>query len=191
MPTVAVYARVSTRGQDLAAQLEELRAYAARRSSDVLEFTDHGISGKKGSRPGLDALRATVCRREVEAVVCTELSRLARSTRDLCNLAAELEALGVALVVTRQAIDSSTPAGRFLFHALAAVAEFERDLIAQRTAAAVAHARAQGRRPGRRPALVGERLARARRLHRAGRSVREIAQVLGVSKSVVHRALAA
>lgn len=191
MPRIALYARVSTREQDPAAQLEELRAYAARRGSETVEYVDRGASGRKDRRPALDALRDAVRRREVDAVACTELSRLARSVRHLCDLAAELEAAGVTLIVLRQSIDTGSPSGRLLFHTLAAVAQFEADLIRERTLAGLALARKRGRRPGPRPTLVGERRARALRLRRAGRSVRQIAEVLGTSKSAVHRALRA
>ena len=94
-----------------------------------MEYVDHGVSGAKDSRPALDEMLEAVRLRRVGAVVVTKLDRLARSVRHLITLAAELEALGVDLVVLDQAIDTGTPAGRLMFHVLGSIAEFERDLI--------------------------------------------------------------
>ena len=86
--------------------------------------------------------------RHVDIIVCTKLDRLARSTRHLVTLAANLEALSVNLVVLDQAIDATTPSGRLLFHVLAAIAEFERDLIRDRVVSGLLRAKAEGRRLG-------------------------------------------
>ncbi len=190
MPRLALYARVSTRDQHPDAQLAELRAYARRRGAEAVEYVDHGLSGAKDRRPALDALVTAVSRREVGAVVVTKLDRIARSVRHLTQLAADLEELDVALVVLDQAIDTSTSSGRLLFHVLGSIAEFERDLIRERTAAGLAAARRRGRPPGRPRALDGRARARARRLRRSGHPIRAIAEKLGVSKSVVARELA-
>src|SRR5205823_11255826 len=130
-------------------QLESLRAYAAARGWIATEFVDHGISGAKEKRPALDGMMATARARKIDVIACVKLDRLARSTHHLVTLAKELEALGVELVVLDQAIDTTTPAGRLLFHVLAAIAEFERDLIRERVIAGVRRARAQGRHLGR------------------------------------------
>src|SRR5258705_6536230 len=145
----AIYARVSSADQTPENQLQVLRAFAAARGWAVTEFVDHGVSGAKERRPQLDALLADVRRRKFDLVLVTKLDRLARSTRHLVTLAAELEALGVDLVVLDQAIDTTTPSGRLLFHVLAAIAEFERDLIRDRVIAGLRRALAQGRRLGR------------------------------------------
>jgi DNA invertase Pin-like site-specific DNA recombinase len=113
---------------------------------------------------------------------------LARSTRHLVDLAAELEALGVDLVVTDQAIDTTTPAGRLLFHVLAAIAEFERDLIRERVIAGIRRARAQGRHVGR-PAKYRVDPTAAQALLAAGTSLRGAARRLGVHPSAIRRAL--
>jgi DNA invertase Pin-like site-specific DNA recombinase len=187
MPRIAIYARVSTTDQHPEAQLHALRKYAARRGTDALEFVDHAVSGRRARRPALDALLAAVRRREVDAVACTKLDRIARSVRHLCGLAAELEALGVDLVVLDQAIDTSTPTGRLLFHVLAAIAEFEADLIRERTRDGLDAARRRGKRLGRPPVLSDRDRARVARLHGAGRSIRQIAKILGVGRSTVAR----
>ncbi len=141
----ALYARVSTVEQTPENQLVALRGFASARGWSLTEFVDHGVSGAKEKRPQLDALLADVRRRKFDLIVVTKLDRLARSTRHLVTLAGELEALGVDLVVLDQAIDTTTPSGRLLFHVLAAIAEFERDLIRDRVMAGL-------RRGGQRPA---------------------------------------
>jgi DNA invertase Pin-like site-specific DNA recombinase len=187
---VGLYARVSTDGQTPENQLQPLRGFAAARGWEAQEFVDHGISGGKDRRPALDALLAAVRARKVDVVAVTKLDRLARSTRHLVTLAGELEALGVDLAVLEQAIDTTTPAGRLLFHVLAAISEFERDLIRDRVVAGLRRARAQGRRLGR-PRRHEVDADRARALLAAGESLRSTARALGVPHVAVTRALAA
>ncbi len=129
------------------AQLADLRAYAERRGAQPLVHVDRGISGARDRRPALDDPMGAVRRREADAVVVTKLDRMARSVRHLTELAAELEALGVDLVVLDQSIDTGSPTGRLLFHVLGTIAEFERDLIRERTRAGLAAA--GGTRAGR------------------------------------------
>ncbi len=112
----------------------------------MTEFIDHGVSGAKEGRPQLDAMLADVRRRKFDVVLVTKLDRLARSTHHLATLAKELQALGVDLVALDQAIDTTSASGRLLFHVLAAIAEFERDLIRDRVVAGI-------RRAGPGPAL--------------------------------------
>src|SRR5262245_34891132 len=145
----AIYARVSTTEQCVDAQLDALRIYCERRGAECVEFVDHGVSGSRDRRPQLDALLQGARRREIDAIAITKLDRLARSTRHLLTVAAELEALHVDLVVLDQSIDTSTPSGRLLFTMLAGIAEFERDLIRERTLAGLCAARKRGTKLGR------------------------------------------
>jgi len=144
-----LYSRVSTTGQTVENQLLALRSFAVARGWDAVEFVDHGVSGTREKRPALETLLAAVRARRVDVVACVKLDRLARSTHHLVTLAKELEALGVDLVVLDQAIDTTTPSGRLLFHMLAAVAEFERDLIRDRVLAGLRRAKERGTRSGR------------------------------------------
>lgn len=187
-PRAALYARVSTSGQEPANQLVSLRCFADARGWVSTEFVDHGVSGAKERRPALDAMMTAVRSRKVDVVVSTKLDRLARSTRHLVMLAAELEALSVDLVVLDQALDTSTPAGRLLFNVLASIAEFERDLIRDRVIAGIRRARSQGRRFGR-PRQHHVDVGRARTLLAAGASLRGVARALGVHPTAVSRAL--
>jgi DNA invertase Pin-like site-specific DNA recombinase len=190
---LALYARVSTTGQTAENQLLALRAFAGARGWTVSEFTDHGVSGAREKRPALDTLLEAVRARRVDVVACVKLDRLARSVHHLVALVKEFEVLGVDLVVLDQAIDTTTPAGRLLFHVLAAISEFERDLIRDRVLAGLRRARAQGTKSGKRigrprtPVDVGH----AVELMAGGRkSMRAVAKVLGVSPATVSRALA-
>ncbi len=189
----ALYCRVSTTGQTSENQLLALRSFAAARGWTVTEFVDHGFSGAKEKRPALEALLAVVRARKVDVVACVKLDRLARSTHHLVILAKELEALGVDLVVLDQAIDTTTPSGRLLFHMLAAVAEFERDLIRDRVLAGLRRAKERGTRSGRpvgRPRTQRFDIGEAQRLYAASGSIRAVARQLGVNPGAVWRAVA-
>jgi DNA invertase Pin-like site-specific DNA recombinase len=160
----ALYARCSTSEQNVDGQRETLRAYATARDWRPTEYFDHGVSGARERRPGLDALLQAVRRRQVDVVICTKLDRLARWVRHLVALGEELRALGVELVVLDQAVDTTTPGGRALFGMLAVFAEFEHDLIRERVIAGVRRARpGQAPRPppdpprGRRPGIGASR----------------------------------
>ncbi len=181
----ALYCRVSTTGQTAENQLLALGAFARARGWAVTEFTDHGVSGAKEKRPQLDALLAAARARTIDVVVCVKLDRLARSVSHLVALVRELEALGVDLVVLDQQIDTTTPSGRLLFHVLAAIAEFERDLIRDRVLAGLRRVKAQGTRLGRPRVPVD--VGRATRLLAAGHSLRQVAKALGVSHATVGR----
>lgn len=186
----AIYARVSTTDQNPNLQLDELGQYAEARGFNVIgRFIDQGISGARARRPQLDALMNAAKRREFDALLVWKLDRLARSVRHLTAVAGELEALGVDLIVPGQAIDTSTPTGRLLFNMLGSIAEFERDLIRERVVAGMKAAQRRGKVVGRPKRLQRDQRERITRLRSAGRSLREVAKLLGVSKSTVARAL--
>ncbi len=188
MMRVVFYVRVSTNEQTVAPQLDALEAYATARGLDVVDvYTDEGISGSKDRRPALDEMMAKAKRRSFDAIAIVKLDRLARSTRHLTQLAAELEALGVDLIVVDQGIDTSTPAGRLLFNVLAAIGEFELDLVRERTKAGLAAARRRGKRLGRPRAYVP--VDRARGLLSRAWSVTAVARELEVSRSTLGRVL--
>ena len=184
----ALYARCSTTDQSVEPQLDTLRGYTAARGLDVVEeYVDHGVSGTRDRRPALDEMLAKAKRRSFDAIAVVKLDRLARSTRHLTSLAAELEALGVDLIVTDQGIDTTTPAGRLLFNVLAAIGEFELDLIRERTRAGLQAARKRGQRLGR--PRVHVPLAEARRLLDRGCSMSAVARQLSVARSTLKREL--
>src|SRR5258707_838451 len=182
------YARVSTQDQHPEAQRERLLAAGC--DPDLI-FADHGASGAKASRPEWDRCRSQL--RKGDVLVCSKLDRIGRSVRNLIDVAAELDAEGVDLLVLDQGIDTTTPTGKLLLHLLAAIAEFERDLIRERTRDGLAATRARGRSGGRKARLSVEQVATARKLRADGHSIREIGVLLGngkpVSRQTVYRAL--
>jgi DNA invertase Pin-like site-specific DNA recombinase len=191
---VALYARVSTKGQTLENQLAELRAICERNSWEVVQvFTDFGISGAKGrsQRSGLDALLKGVVRREFDQVVVWSIDRLGRSLRDLINVLEELRQKGCDLYVHQQAIDTNTSSGKMLFQMLGVFAEFEREIIRERIIAGQQRARAQGKRIGRRSVIDDTLQERAARLRTSGLSLRDIGARLNVSAATVLKALVA
>lgn len=142
-----LYARVSTTDQSCEAQLLELRQYCKVKGWTIAhEYTDT-ISGTKADRQGLDAVMACVRDRSVDAVIAVKIDRMARSLRHFSLLAAEFLKHDVALICPGQGIDTSNanPCGKFQMNILAAVAEFERDLISERTKAGLAVARSRGK----------------------------------------------
>ena len=135
----ALYTRVSTKdqveGTSLETQLQRCRAYAESRGWEIAaEYSDGGESGVKADRPELDRLMAACRDRAYDAVVVAKLDRFGRSTRHLAAALGELDDLGIAFHSAAEAFDSSTPAGRLLRAQLGAFAEFERDMILERTA---------------------------------------------------------
>lgn len=158
MKTVALYARISTelrRGrQDPEVQLDALRAHCRRQgwTGPVAEYTDD-VSTREPikRRPGLSRLLEDCRRGRIDTVVISRLDRIARSTRELIELSDYFVGIRVDLVVVDQAIDTTTPVGKFYFHVLAAVAELEREMIRERVLAGIAHARRRGIRIGAEP----------------------------------------
>jgi DNA invertase Pin-like site-specific DNA recombinase len=179
----AIYARVSTLDQEPENQLAELRRYVEARGWKLTEYVDRGVSGAKDRRAALDRLVTDAKRRRFDVVVAWRLDRCGRSLKHLITLLDELQTLGVAFVSLAEGIDATTPAGELQMRILGAIAEFERGRIVERVRAGLTRARAQGKRLGRQPyAIAEDRFEAVSHL-----SLREAAQVLGVSRSVVHR----
>jgi DNA invertase Pin-like site-specific DNA recombinase len=178
------YARVSTADQDAALQLNAL---ADARCARI--FTDQA-SGALDARPQLE--RTLDHLRPGDTLVIWKLDRLGRSLRHLIDTVQDLEGRGVGLRSLRETIDTTTPAGRLIFHLFGALAEFERDLIRERTHAGLEAARARGRRGGRRPLLTDHKLTVARQLLDAREhTVDEVARIVGVSRATLYRGLKA
>jgi len=185
---VVIYSRVSTDRQVHDSQLQEVRAYCARRGwHDAEEFSDTA-SGAKTNRQGLDALMALVRRGRVDAIVCFKLDRLGRSLAHLAQLIGELQTNRVALVCTSQGIDTSStnPAAQLQLNILCAVAEFEREIIRERVNAGLKAARARGIRLGR-PSTLMKYLPQVCALREAGKNVSQIARELGLAYSSAHK----
>lgn len=179
------YARVSTAGQDLAAQREALAALGVARDRI---YVDHGLTGANRDRPGLrEALAAC---RSGDTLTVTKLDRLARSVPDARDIADELTRRGVKLQLGGSVYDPTDPVGRLLFNVLAMVAEFEADLIRSRTREGMAMAKAKGRLRGKQPKLSPKQEAHLVTLHRDGRHTSaELAEMFNVARSTVYRAV--
>ena len=186
----ALYARVSTlNGQDPEMQLRELREYAARRGWDIAdEYTDHGVSGSRDSRPELNRLMADAQQRRFDAILVWKVDRFGRSLRHLVNALAELGALGVAFVSLRDNLDLSTPSGRLMFAVIGAMAEFERSLIQERVKAGLSNARAKGQQLGRPQRIVHRESIL--QMKAEGLSIRQIAERIGIGYGTVRARLA-
>jgi DNA invertase Pin-like site-specific DNA recombinase len=146
------YCRVSkekTEGISLQAQAAKVRAMAVVHGAELVEMVqDGGESAKSLNRPGLQRVLAMVQDREVQAVIVAKLDRLTRSVRDLCELLELFERRGVALISVAESLDTSSAAGRLVINIMAAVSQWEREAIGERTRDALRHKRSQGERVG-------------------------------------------
>jgi len=179
------YARVSTQDQDLSLQLDALKA------AGCGKIYKEKITGATRERPELQKLLDQL--REEDVVVIWKLDRLARSLKDLVNLVNEIQEKGGALHSLNDQIDTTTPHGKFTFHVFAALAEFERDIIRERTKAGLVAARARGRVGGRpkglskkaqHTAIIAEKLYQEREL-----TVKEICDQLSISRGTLYNYL--
>lgn len=173
------YARVSTDEQRLDAQIAALKDAGSERI-----FSDT-ISGTKRSRPELDKLLEHL--RPGDVVLVSKYDRLARSLSDLLDIVASIEAAGAGFRSLAEDIDTTTPAGRLIFHVFASIAQFERERIRERTMEGLAAARAKGRVGGRPPALTKDQKAEVLRLKHCGRASKDIAALFRVSTATVKR----
>ena len=178
------YARVSGWDQNPDLQVDALTEIGCSRI-----FTDHA-SGTRTDRPQLTA--ALDYARPGDTLVVWRLDRLGRSLRHLVETVSGFEERGIGFRSLNGDIDTTTTNGRLVFHIFCALAEFERDLLVDRTQAGLAAARARGKVPGRKPKLSADQVAVAQRLHKDGKhNVSEIAKVLGVSRATIYRHLPA
>jgi DNA invertase Pin-like site-specific DNA recombinase len=176
------YARVSSRGQSLEVQIEKLRAAGCEKV-----FEEKRSGGKGTARPELAQALEYV--REGDALIVTKLDRLARSLSDLSTITGTLSRKEVGFVVLDQAIDTTTPTGRLTFHLLGAIAEFERDLIAERRDEGIALAKNRGVKFGRKPKLTEKEKEALREAHRAGGTPAALMQRFGISKASFYRSI--
>jgi DNA invertase Pin-like site-specific DNA recombinase len=178
------YARASTADQKLDLQVDALRAADCERLfSDV-------ASGASTARVGLDAALRDL--RTGDTLVVWKLDRLGRSLPHLIETIKALDERGVGFRSLHEHLDTTTPGGKLIFHLFGALAEFERDLIRERTQAGLQAARARGRNGGRPPVLDARRAARAVALYREGKlTTAEIARTVGCSRATLYRVIGA
>lgn len=176
------YVRVSTGRQDEQLQHDKLDdANVMKRN----RYVDHGVSGLKTSRPGLDALLADV--QPADTIVVYKLDRLGRSTAHVAALIEDLTQRGIFIESIADGLNSSTSTGRAMLQMLAIFAQMEREFISERTVAGLASARAQGRVGGRPKALDPKRTKQVQTLRDGGVHPMDIAKTLGISVATVYR----
>jgi len=183
-----LYARVSTNDQQtLPMQLRALREYVDRRGWAIamqVREVGSGVTQRQARERLLEAAR----RREIDVVLVWRLDRWGRSVTDLLATLQEFEHLGVGFVSLTEALDLTTPAGRAMAGLLAIFADFEREILRERTRAGLAETRRNGKRLGR-PETVARHAAEIRKLHRSGISKSEIARRLQIGRTSVRRLL--
>ena len=188
MKRVALYLRVSTLDQHPETQLHDLRAMAAQRNLEVVrEYVDHGISGTRVRRPGLDEMMRDARRGQFDGVLVSAFDRLARSVKHFLEVLDELSRLNVEFVSFRENVDTGGPLGRAMITILGAISELERSLIVERVRAGMRRARLEGRRLGRPPVTVDrDALVRDRAL---GHSLTQLSKTYQISRASVVRLL--
>lgn len=176
------YARISTEEQSLEPQLEALK------EAGCEKFFQEVASGAKTARPHLE--EALKYARKGDVIVVWKLDRLGRSLKHLIETIQDLEKKGVEFKSLTEGMDTKTPGGRLLFNIFGAIAEFEKDLIKERTQAGLKAARARGRKGGRPKRMDDQMVEMARSLHKnANTPVADICRTLKISKSTLYRCL--
>lgn len=173
------YARVSTQDQNLDLQVDALI------KADCQKIFDDKISGSRSERPGL--AKALEMLRDGDTLVVWKLDRLGRSVKNLVDLVGELQNQGIQFKSLTDAIDTSTPSGRFFFHVMASLAEMERELTVERTRAGLEVARQLGRKGGRSRKMTDSKIESAKKLLANGVPPRDVAKNLGVSVPTLYR----
>jgi DNA invertase Pin-like site-specific DNA recombinase len=177
------YARVSTEDQKLDLQLDALKGAGCEKV-----FSDQ-VSGAAAAKAGLDEALAYL--RSGDTLVVWKLDRLGRTVKGLVDLVQTLQDKGIQFRSLTDGIDTSTTAGRFFFHVMAALAQMERELVHERTMAGLSAARARGRFGGRKLKMDSSRLKSAQHLLASGMPPKEVAANLGVSRATLYRRLSA
>ena len=176
------YARVSTADQNLDLQNDALKAAGCENI-----YTDK-MSGAKTERPGLEKIMSFI--RKGDTLVVWKLDRLGRSLKHLIQVMNQLEERGIYFKSVQESLDTSTPGGKLIFHVFGALAEFERDIIRERTMAGLAAARARGRKGGRPRKLSKKQVEMAKKLISDPTiPIADICKTLGISKATLYRYL--
>jgi DNA invertase Pin-like site-specific DNA recombinase len=190
---VGLYLRVSTSGQTVENQRQDLMRVAEQRGWHVVEeYVDHGISGSKGrdERPAFKKLTKDAAGGKLDMVAAWSIDRVGRSLQHLVEFMEELKQQGVGLYLHQQNVDSSTAAGKAMLSMCGVFAEFERSIIVERINAGLARARAQGKELGR-PRVADRTETEIRKMLAKGTGKLKIARTLGVGVSTVQRVAAA
>lgn len=185
MKRVIIYARVSTKEQNVDMQLSDLKSYAELRKLRVVEVYIDYASGAKSDRVNYQKLFNDVRKRKTDVVLVWKFDRFARSTKELINALEEFNSLGVDFISYKENVDTSTPAGKILFTMISAFAEFERSIIRERVIAGMEKAKARGARIGR-PKIPPFTKQKVIMLKERELTYKEIIKLVKISKSAYY-----
>ena len=189
MKKVAIYARVSTsnKGQDLNTQLLPLKKYCKDKKRDIVQVYTDIMSWAKESRPSLNSLLDDAKEQKFDTVLVFRFDRISRSTKQLIDLLEKFRKLNISFISLNENIDTTTPTGAMMFTIIAAFAKFERDIISERVKFWIQKARSNWKQIGRKKIDVNDDMVILH--HNEVLSIRNIAQMMNISKSKVHRIL--
>jgi DNA invertase Pin-like site-specific DNA recombinase len=180
--------RVSTLDQNPQTQVHDLRSMAVQRNLEIVkEYTDHGISGTRARRPGLDELMRDARHGHFDIVLVWACDRVARSVKHFLDVLDELNRLNIEFISFRENIDTGGPLGRAVIIIVGAIAELERSLIIERVRAGMRRAKLEGKHVGRKPLVVDRSAVLRERAQ--GRSLSQLATTFRMSRASVSRLL--
>ena len=189
---VVIYARVSTLDQTVDNQLIELRDHCSKMGWEVIkEYKDEGLSGtlSRDKRPAFNEMIKDGYRKKFELVVCWDISRLGRSMKELIMFLSDMKDRDIGICSVRQGFDTSTTMGEMMFQFVGILSSWEREMIRERTLAGLDRAKKEGKTLGRKTVIDDNKVSHIRKLRSVGRSLRDIASEVGVSKGTVSNVL--
>ena len=189
---VAIYSRVSTLDQTIDNQLLELRDHCSKMGWEIVkEYADEGLSGalSREKRPALNSLIKDAYRKKFDSVVCWDISRIGRSMKELVLFLSDMKDRDIGICSVRQGFDTSTSMGEIMFQFVGILSSWEREMIRERTLAGLDRAKSQGKTLGRRKVITDEITSKIVNLRSIGRSIRDIASEVGVSRGTVSNVL--
>jgi len=182
---IAIYARVSTEDQNLDNQIDQLKSYCDRMDYDIYKVYTDKISGAKESREGFDRMMNDSRKKLFEAVLCWKLDRLGRSLKHLISIIEEWKKRGIDLICYQQNIDTTNASGKLMFQIIGAFAEFERNMISERTKAGLDRAKKQGKKLGR-PKISNYLKKKVLRLYEDLGSIKKVSEQVNISYGSVY-----
>ena len=189
---VAIYSRVSTLDQTIDNQLLELRDHCSKMGWEIVkEYADEGLSGtlSRDKRPALNSLIKDAYRKKFDSVVCWDISRIGRSMKELVLFLSDMKDRDIGICSVRQGFDTSTTMGEMMFQFVGILSSWEREMIRERTLAGLDRAKKEGKTLGRKSVITNEISSKIISLRSIGRSIRDIASEVGVSRGTVSNVL--
>ena len=189
---VVIYARVSTLDQTVDNQLIELRDHCSKMGWEVIkEYKDEGLSGtlSREKRPSFNEMIKDGYRRKFELVVCWDISRIGRSMKELIMFLSDMKDRDIGICSVRQGFDTSTSMGEVMFQFVGILSSWEHEMMRERTLAGLDRAKKEGKTLGRKTVIDDNKVSHIRKLRSVGRSLRDIASEVGVSKGTISNVL--